>query len=456
MKSIFKFSSFILGALLFLTSCEKAEELPYYQESNATQLSASAGAVTITAANANQDVVTFSWTDAVMATDSANQKYIIDIAPKGSNFANPISYTVYGVQQLSVKGVDINNYLVKLGANYGATTELEARCVSSYRNNNDRKVSNSVALTASAYAVPFTVAANGVGPFEPTIATKDNELAKLTWAAPNYGTATLSYILEYVLNGMAFTNPKTIAIEAGKLEKGLTGMELYQIANTAGVPMGTTGKADVRIKAVVAETNQTSYSNILTLSIKPVEMTLYMYVPGDHQGWDPTTAPRIASTDGVSYEGYIWVGGGSGEFKLTPAPNWDLSYGGDATTISTSGGNLKFPATGAMYLLKVNMQTKAWSVVRTDWKIIGGATPGGWDNATPMTYDAATGKWKITVAATAGEFKFRANDNWDLSLGAGADGFLTSTNGGNLSITAGTKTITLDLNNPPKYTYIIQ
>ncbi|MFX5142191.1 hypothetical protein ABTC48_21145, partial [Acinetobacter baumannii] len=77
----------------------------------------------------------------------------------------------------------------------------EARCISSYRNNNDQKVSNVIALTASAYAVPFTVTANASGPFEPTIATKDNELAKLTWGAPDYGAATLSYVLEYVLNG---------------------------------------------------------------------------------------------------------------------------------------------------------------------------------------------------------------------------------------------------------------
>lgn len=454
MKNIVKFYAYILGTLLFLASCEKAEDLPYYKESSATQLSASASSVNVTAANAGQDVITFSWSDAVMATDSANQKYIIDIAPKGSGFASPISYTVYGVQQVSVKGADINNYLVKLGANYGAVTELEARCVSSYRNNNDRKVSNTVALTASAYAVPFTAAATGVGPFEPVVATKDNELTKITWSAPDYGTATLNYILEYVLNGTGFTNPKTIAVEAGKLEKGLTGMELYQMANTAGVPMGTSGKVDVRIKAVVNGTGQISYSNSLTLTIKPVEMTLYLYVPGDHQGWNPATAPRIASTDGVNYEGYIWVGSGNGEFKITPAPNWDLSYGGDATTISTSGGNLKFPTIGAMYLLKVNMQTKAWSVWRTDWGLIGGATPGGWDNSTPMVYDAVTGKLKLTVTFTTGEFKFRANNSWDINLG-GSTTALTY-GGANIAVTAGTTTVYLDLSNPLKYTYSMQ
>lgn len=447
---------------MFLVSCEKTEDLPHYQESTVTQLSVSASTINVTAANANQNVVTFSWTDAAMATDSANQKYIIEVAPKGSSFANPIFYTVYGVQQLSVKGADINNYLVKLGANYGAATQLEARCISSYRNNNDQKVSNVIALTASAYAVPFTVTASATGPFEPTIATKDNELAKLTWGAPDYGAATLSYVLEYVLNGAGFNNPKTIALTAGEMDKGLTGMELYQMANTSGVPMGTSGKVDVRIKAVIAGTNQISYSNTLTLTIKPVEMTLYMYLPGDYQGWNPGSAPKLASTDGINFEGYIWVpAGGTGEFKINVAPDWDhANYGGTSGAtggvLDAGGPNLKWPTTGTYYLVKVDMSTKTWTVAKTDWKVIGSGTPGGWDSATPMTYDASTGKWKVTLTTSAGEFKFRANDNWDLSLGSGSGGYLTANNGGNLPITAGTKTIILDLSNPLKYTYIVQ
>lgn len=468
MKNIFKFSLCIFGALLFLASCEKAEDLPSYKESIATQLSASASAVIVTAANANQDVLTFSWTDAVMATDSANQKYIVDIAPKGSNFANPISYTVYGVQQVSVKGVDINNYLVKLGANYGAATELEARCISSYRNNNDRKVSNIVGLTASAYAVPFTVAATATGPFEPVIATKDNEFTKLTWAAPNYGSNTLSYTLEYVLSGAGFANPKSIAVAVGKLERGLTGMDLYQMANTAGVPMNSTGKVDVRVKAMVAVTNQVSYSNTLTLGIKPVEMTLYIYLPGDYQGWNPGDAPRLASTDGINYEGYVWVpAGGSGEYKIASQANWNgpnYGYGGTGLISSasvnnpqTGNDNLKWPAAGAYYLVKVNMSTLTLSVTRTDWGVIGSAMPGGWDNSTPMAYDAASGTWKVTIAASAGEFKFRANNSWDINFGMGSSaGTLQLNSPSNIPLTTGTQTITLNLSNPSKYTYTIQ
>lgn len=442
--------------LVVLVSCQKTEELPFYETGTGSSLTLSSSAVTLSAANAAQNVVTFSWTDPGFATDTSNYKYVVEVAPKGVGFANAVAFTQVGGSSLSVSGTQLNNALVAWGKAFGTAADLEVRLKSSYANNNDMKITAPVELKVTPYAVPFNLTASASGTFSPTPQTKDDIFTKLSWAVPAYGTSTVGYVLQYALAGTSFAKSFDIDIPTDSLAKSLNGLEIYQMANASGIALNATGNVDVRIKATVNRTGQVSYSNTQTLAIKPVEMTLYMYVPGDHQGWSPATAPRIASTDGVNYEGYVWVGSGSGEFKLTPAPNWDLSYGGDATTISTSGGNLKFPATGAMYLLKVNLQTKAWSVLRTDWKIIGGATPGGWDNATPMIYDAASGKWKITVTTTAGEFKFRANDNWDLSLGSGADGFLTSNNGGNLPVTAGTKTIMLDLSNPLKYTYTVQ
>lgn len=457
MKNIFHYFLLAFAGMFVFASCEKAESLPYYESGTGSDLTLSTNAITLSAANAEQDVVTFSWADPQFATDTSNYKHVVEIAPKGTNFADPAIFTyVGGGSSLAVKGTELNNALIAWGKDFGAAADLEARLKSSYANNNDMKVSPVAALKVSPYAVPFTLSASATGTFSPTPQTKDDIFTELSWEAPSYGNATISYVLQYALAGTSFANPVDITVDEDALSRGLTGLELYQMANTAGIALEATGSVDVRIKATINKTGQVSYSSTQTLSIKPVEMTLYMYVPGDHQGWNPAAAPKIASNDGTNYEGYVWVGGGSGEFKITPAPNWDLSYGGDATTISTSGDNLKFPAVGAYYLLKVNMSTKAWTVTKTDWKIIGSATPGGWDSATPMSYDEASGKWKITVTTTAGEFKFRANDNWDLSLGSGADSYLTSNNGGNLIIAAGTKTITLDLSNPLKYTYTVE
>lgn len=52
--------------------------------------------------------------------------------------------------------------------------------------------------------------------------------------------------------------------------------------------------------------------------------------------------------------------------------------------------------------------------------IIGNATPGGWDNDTNMTQDPDSSHlWSIVVNLTAGEAKFRQDDDWAINWGAG-------------------------------------
>lgn len=211
--------------------------------------------------------------------------------------------------------------------------------------------------------------------------------------------------------------------------------------------------------------NVTTYSDI-TIS--------YLYVPGEYQGWNPGGAPKLWSTNGFIYEGYIWVpGGGTRKFKFTSAPNWGgVNYGfnGNPGELSTDGGasDLDLPANenGQLYLLRVNTTALTWSATATDWGVIGSATPGGWDNSTPMDYDPATGLLTAQVAMTAGAFKFRANNDWGINLGGSPVGDPYLDYGGNdlNNSTAGTVIVVLDLrtpavNTPPtpfKYKYSIQ
>jgi CubicO group peptidase (beta-lactamase class C family) len=88
------------------------------------------------------------------------------------------------------------------------------------------------------------------------------------------------------------------------------------------------------------------------------------------------------------------------------------------------------------------------------WGIIGTVTPNNWDADQPMTYDEASKTWKITLNLKAGEFKFRANGNWNMNLGdTKGDGVLKS-DGDNLKLAAeGNYTISLMLNPAGNYTY---
>jgi hypothetical protein len=87
------------------------------------------------------------------------------------------------------------------------------------------------------------------------------------------------------------------------------------------------------------------------------------------------------------------------------------------------------------------------------WSIIG---PAGvdWDTDVALTYNCDTRTYDLTRTLAAGEFKFRKNRNWTVSYGsttarsASGTAPLDTNNNNNISVpTAGTYTLSLDLNN---------
>jgi hypothetical protein len=67
-----------------------------------------------------------------------------------------------------------------------------------------------------------------------------------------------------------------------------------------------------------------------------------------------------------------------------------------------------------------------------------------------MTFDPAANLWTATATMGVGEFKFRANNGWDINLGGDLQNL--SYGGDNIAVTeAGTYLVTLDLSNPVAY-----
>lgn len=190
-------------------------------------------------------------------------------------------------------------------------------------------------------------------------------------------------------------------------------------------------------------------------SIQKLEFEEYIYVPGNHQGWNPGAAPALwcPNFDGV-YTGYTNL---DGDFKFTRVRGWDSEYNyTHFTTYSagfTQGGGTNINmATPGFYYLKVDVASGAVTATKTTtWGIIGPAQAGGWDNDTDMTWNAAKGCWYIAdIALTAGEMKFRANDGWDINVG-GEFGNLVE-GGANIAVEAGTYDIELYLERTTKDT----
>ena len=84
---------------------------------------------------------------------------------------------------------------------------------------------------------------------------------------------------------------------------------------------------------------------------------------------------------------------------------------------------------------------------QSDWGLVGSATPNGWNGPDMEMYETATNEYALYAELTAGEFKFRYNENWGQNYGDdGADGTLDA-GGANIQVPAdGTYFITMNLN----------
>ncbi len=294
------------------------------------------------------------------------------------------------------------------------------------------------------------------------------------WSRSDYGySAAVSYTLQIAKAGTNFTAAKEISTGNSTSIK-YSGADFNQIALILGLTPGSAQQLDVRVKSTLTD-SLIIYSNNLPIAITPYFVIINypsLWVPGDYQNWDPGSAPKISSkaANGI-YEGYVYFpAGGTLQFKYTSDPDWNhTAYGWVSSTVngnivtgtfSTSGGNLFVPSAG-YYVLKANTNSNTWYAKQTTWGIIGDAPTlsNNWSNDVPMTYDVATKVWSVTTTFGPGNFKFRANSDWnDGTNNFGDDGADLSLDygGANIPITAGTHTVILDLHIPGNYTYTIQ
>lgn len=189
--------------------------------------------------------------------------------------------------------------------------------------------------------------------------------------------------------------------------------------------------------------------NMIDMTYKFEKMS-YLYTPGNSNGWSHTTCQLLAyNADMGCYEGYAYL---DGEFKFTNQPDWNgTNYGSTGTEgeLSTDGGagNLNAASAG-LYYIKVYVDELKYEITKIDsYGAIGGFN--SWGASTVMTPSDDYLKWTGEVEFSAGdEWKFRANDGWDINLGGTMSNLVA--NGANLVAPgAGKYIVTLDLSSLP-------
>lgn len=136
------------------TACEKKETLPFYETGKAPVLSTSTTALAAAPADSLKPVITFSWTNPEYATDSTQNRYLLQIDSAGRNFAKAVTREVIGQTTASFTGKEINNILTAYGFSFGTAYNMDVRLISSYGNNNDRYTSNTVTMKMTPYKTP--------------------------------------------------------------------------------------------------------------------------------------------------------------------------------------------------------------------------------------------------------------------------------------------------------------
>ena len=87
----------------------------------------------------------------------------------------------------------------------------------------------------------------------------------------------------------------------------------------------------------------------------------------------------------------------------------------------------------------------------SEWGVVGSATPNGWNGPDIKMWNSTDGNLVAYATLSAGEIKFRKNNDWSVNLG-GSNGTLSS-GGSNIAVTAGTYKITINVS---KNTYTIE
>ena len=158
MKFLNKIGLLAVTILMMVSACEKVPDLPFHNEGIEPVLTSSAATLAPIAADSNKTVLTLDWTSPLYATDSATFKFIVQIDSAGRNFSKAVSQEVIGDRQLSLTAKELNTIMLNFGFEFNKPYDLNMRVISSYSNNNERRLSNTVTLKATPYKIPPKVA----------------------------------------------------------------------------------------------------------------------------------------------------------------------------------------------------------------------------------------------------------------------------------------------------------
>lgn len=294
---------------------------------------------------------------------------------------------------------------------------------------------------------------------------QENAITSFEWTAADFGfQAAVTYSIEIDQKGSDFANAISLGSTNTTSITDITIGKVNSILLATGLPFGFDNEMEIRVCATISSQVETLCSDVVNININPYAAEIVyptLTVPGDYQGWDPGDEDYSIfsrKSDDI-YEGYIYFSVENAVYKFAQGGTWDTNWGDVGMDgILDAGGidnNISIEEGSGMYMINCDLNTLTHSNQKTDWGVIGDATPTGWDADTDMIWDEDRGVLSLNLDLQAGELKFRANDDWEINFGDDFTNGTLEADGENIPITeAGNYTIDLILN-VADYTYSI-
>lgn len=281
------------------------------------------------------------------------------------------------------------------------------------------------------------------------------EFPKIQWTAADYG---VSAVVNY---NVTLTNDKTgksIELgETGETNLTFTNAQMNTLMAGTGAYPGQTYNFTIAMTSRAFDLGADAASNSITFKATPYDPNAaewkFAYIAVAYPEWDYTKAYLLGDADGDgTFKGYAYFEADNSNFAII-----------DGTDITKVLAENKTVAKKGFYEISVDASgSVSISGNPLKWGVIGDATSGSWNKDTEMEYDQESRLWTIVTSLTDKEFKFRANNDWGINLGAvpgsapGLEGDLAP-GGDNIKVAkASPYVITLNITNAGKYTYTME
>ena len=169
--------------------------------------------------------------------------------------------------------------------------------------------------------------------------------------------------------------------------------------------------------------------NVKTNNAEVNKAPSFLYMKGNANGWNGYDGMECINEEGTQFRGFMYLD--QNGFKFCTQTDWNGTNYGKGFSTAGDADNIIMTEPAGYYQVVVDLDAKTYKLTSIKTiGIIGNATPGLWATDTDLTYNAEERCWELkgVELIAGGEYKFRANDAWDIQWGFDGEKYVYSNN----------------------------